>query len=90
MVSVKRCLVVLVILLSFLAKTKSVWAYEIADLKADLEFLGTVTIGKLLFDPFGSNPDPNFAKHRLDDQQIDFLCDSDCGAKNIGVNFGTF
>lgn len=90
MANVKRSLIVLIILFFLGQAVKPVRAYGIAELKADLDFLGTVSIGKLLFVPFGSNPDPNFVKHRLDDQQIDYLCDGDCTSKNIGANFGTF
>ncbi len=73
----------------FFLSFSQVSAYSLEDFKVDLDFLGTVTEGKLLFSPFGTNPDPNFAKHRLSDEQIQFLCDSDCSSKNIGVNFGT-
>ena len=73
----------------FFLSFSQVLAYSLEDFKADLDFLSTVTEGKLLFNPFGTNPDPNFAKHRLSDEQIQFLCDSDCSSKNIGVNFGT-
>ena len=43
----------------------------------------------LLFTPFGSNPDQNFTKHRLSDNQIETLCEGSCSTKNIGANFGT-
>ena len=75
--------------LSFSRATAQSATYNLDSFKADLDFLGTVSQGKLLFNPFGTNPDPNFAKHRLSDEQIRFLCDSDCQTKNTGVNFGT-
>ncbi len=78
-----------------MAKPKPVSAqanYDFAAFKADLTWLfdNAPIQGALLFNAFGTNPDSNFAKHKLSDAQIQELCDGDCGAKNIGVNFGTY
>ncbi len=66
--------------------------YGLPEFKTDLTWLlgnGSVS-GALLFNAFRTNPDPSFTKHVLSDEQIQDLCDGDCGAKNIGVNMATF
>jgi len=58
--------------------------------KADLQFVLGKTKAALLFDPFGTNPDPHFKKHYLHDTQVLDLCggvQGKCG--NLGVNFAT-
>lgn len=64
--------------------------YDFAAFKADLDFVLSKSQAALLFTPFGSNPDPNFKKHRLHDTQALELCggtQGECG--KLGVNFGT-
>lgn len=82
---------VAVLLITWLAPP-AVRAYDLTDLKTDLNFLVTQTPveSALLFDVFGTNPDPNFQKHHLTEFQINELCGGDCGAAGIGVNFATY
>ncbi|MCA9372591.1 hypothetical protein KC921_00665 [Candidatus Woesebacteria bacterium] len=82
---------VAVLLFTWLAPP-AVRAYDLTDLKTDLNFLVTQTPveSALLFDVFGTNPDPNFQKHQLTEFQINELCGGDCGAAGIGVNFATY
>lgn len=71
---------------------KKVWAYDLSNLKADFAFLieQTPVDAALLFNVFGTNPDPAFQKHQLTDLQLNELCDGNCGDKGLGVNYATY
>lgn len=88
----KIALVIGLFLFSSAVLPTKILAYDLEALKQDLQFLITQTPvdAALLFNVFGSNPDPNFQKHRLSDFQLNQLCDGDCGAAGIGVNYATF
>jgi hypothetical protein len=85
-------LVVFVLFSAVLLHPNLASAYDLTDLKADFEFLMTQTPveSALLFNVFGTNPDPNFQKHQLTDFQLNELCDGDCGAAGLGVNYATY
>jgi hypothetical protein len=72
--------------------TPTVLANDLDGFKSDVLFLANnpSVEGVLFFVPFGSNPDPSFEKHRVDEASMDFICDNDCSQYNIGANFGTF
>ncbi|HNQ16644.1 MAG TPA: hypothetical protein PKH60_00915, partial [Candidatus Woesebacteria bacterium] len=85
-------LVVFVLFSAVLLHPNFASAYDLTDLKADFEFLMSQTPveSALLFNVFGTNPDPNFQKHQLTDFQLNELCDGDCGAAGLGVNYATY
>lgn len=85
-------LVVFVLFSAVLLHPNLASAYDLTDLKADFEFLMSQTPveSALLFNVFGTNPDPNFQKHQLTDFQLNELCDGDCGAAGLGVNYATY
>lgn len=57
--------------------------------KKDLDFILSQPElqAALLFNPIGTNPDPNFTRHALSSEQIKTLCGADCG--KLGMNFAT-
>lgn len=59
------------------------------EFKKDLDFIRGQVKAALLFNPIGTNPDPQFERHKLTPEQIIQLCggSKDCG--NLGMNFAT-
>ena len=56
---------------------------SISGLKSDPSILGA-----LLFNVFGTNGDPNFAGHKMNDDEINMVCGGSCG--KIGANSAVF
>ncbi|MBP7768513.1 hypothetical protein KA082_01635 [Candidatus Woesebacteria bacterium] len=75
---------------SFFAAVQPITAQDSFEaLKKDIRFIHGQTAAMLLFTPFGTNPDPAFAKHHLSDGQVQELCAALGNCGNLGVNHGT-